>query len=164
MTTEQKQIGLLDLVALVLSVYVLGALVISAFVQLDPELARLLELIDNGVCFFFLGDFFLRLWKADSKLEFLKWGWIDFLSSIPTLDMFRGGRLFRIVRLFRILRAFRSAKQIMTFAFQSRASGTFGSVAIVALLLVIFASIAILQVETDPNSNIKSAEDALWWS
>jgi len=26
------------------------------------------------------------------------------------------------------------------------------------------SSIAILQVETDPRSNIKTAEDALWWS
>jgi voltage-gated potassium channel len=31
-------------------------------------------------------------------------------------------------------------------------------------LLVIFSALAILQVETDPNSNIKTAEDAIWWS
>ena len=30
--------------------------------------------------------------------------------------------------------------------------------------MVIFSSIAILQVETDPNSNIKTAEDAIWWA
>lgn len=30
--------------------------------------------------------------------------------------------------------------------------------------MVIFSAIAILQVERDPNSNIKTAEDALWWS
>jgi voltage-gated potassium channel len=30
--------------------------------------------------------------------------------------------------------------------------------------MVIFSSIAILQVEHAPNSNIKTAEDALWWS
>jgi voltage-gated potassium channel len=31
-------------------------------------------------------------------------------------------------------------------------------------LLIIFSSIAILQVEKDPASNIKSAEDAIWWA
>ena len=30
--------------------------------------------------------------------------------------------------------------------------------------MIIFCSIAILQVEDDPNSNIKTAEDAIWWA
>jgi voltage-gated potassium channel len=30
--------------------------------------------------------------------------------------------------------------------------------------MVIFSAIAILQVEDDLNSNIKSAEDAIWWA
>jgi voltage-gated potassium channel len=30
--------------------------------------------------------------------------------------------------------------------------------------MIIFGSIAILQVEHDPNSNIKTAEDAIWWA
>lgn len=30
--------------------------------------------------------------------------------------------------------------------------------------MIIFSSIAILQVETKEASNIKTAEDALWWS
>ncbi|MGE0021904.1 MAG: potassium channel family protein [Draconibacterium sp.] len=33
-----------------------------------------------------------------------------------------------------------------------------------AVLLIIFSSIAILQVENAPNSNIQTAEDAIWWS
>jgi voltage-gated potassium channel len=30
--------------------------------------------------------------------------------------------------------------------------------------MLLFSSVAILQFETDPNSNIKTAEDAIWWS
>jgi voltage-gated potassium channel len=30
--------------------------------------------------------------------------------------------------------------------------------------MVIFSSVAILQVENAPNSNIRTAEDALWWA
>ena len=30
--------------------------------------------------------------------------------------------------------------------------------------MIIFSSIAILQVETAPTSNIKTAEDAIWWA
>ena len=31
-------------------------------------------------------------------------------------------------------------------------------------MMIVFSAIAILQVETDPTSNIKSAEDAIWWA
>lgn len=30
--------------------------------------------------------------------------------------------------------------------------------------MIIFSSIAILQVEVDTNSNIKTSEDAIWWA
>ena len=30
--------------------------------------------------------------------------------------------------------------------------------------MIIFSAVAILQVETAPNSNIKTAEDAIWWA
>ncbi|MFM7766409.1 MAG: potassium channel family protein, partial [Bacteroidota bacterium] len=42
--------------------------------------------------------------------------------------------------------------------------GTLYSVAIIALLVVMLGSLCILQVENAPNSNIKTAGDALWWS
>jgi voltage-gated potassium channel len=35
---------------------------------------------------------------------------------------------------------------------------------VTAILFVFFSAIAILQVENDPNSNIKTAEDAFWWA
>lgn len=42
--------------------------------------------------------------------------------------------------------------------------GTFATVSLIAVLMIIFGSIAILQVEREPNCNIKSAEDAIWWA
>jgi voltage-gated potassium channel len=35
---------------------------------------------------------------------------------------------------------------------------------LVALLLTVFCSIAILHFENDSNGNIKTAEDAIWWA
>ncbi len=73
-------------------------------------------------------------------------------------------RFGRALRLLRILRAFRSTKHLLHHLFRSRVQGTFTAVAVIAALMVIFSSIAILQVETRPDSNIKTAEDALWWA
>ena len=47
---------------------------------------------------------------------------------------------------------------------RERTQGALTAAAIIAVLMVIFSSIAILQVEDDPSSNIKTAEDAIWWS
>ena len=94
----------------------------------------------------------------------MKWGWIDLIASIPTLDFMRAGRLLRLIRLIRIFRAFRSTKHIVQHVFKNKVKGTLTSVTIVAILMLLFSSIAILQFETDPNSNIKTAEDAIWWS
>jgi voltage-gated potassium channel len=156
--------GIFQIVILVLSVYILVSLGISTFFKLDEELQTLLNYIDNGICVIFLADFIIRFHKAASKAELLKWGWIDLLSSIPMLDYFRVGRVFRIIRVLRLLRAFRSAKVLLDYLFRNRVKGTFSSALLIAILMLIFSSIAILQVETSPNSNIQTAEDALWWA
>jgi voltage-gated potassium channel len=94
----------------------------------------------------------------------MKWGWIDLISSLPMIDSLRAGRLIRLIRLFRIIRAFRSTKNLVNHIFKNKAEGALTSVTAIAILLIIFSSIAILQVETAPKSNIKTAEDAIWWS
>lgn len=38
------------------------------------------------------------------------------------------------------------------------------AVAVITILIIIFSSISILTVETAPESNIKTAEDAIWWT
>ncbi len=163
-SSQNNKLKMFDLVILALSVYVLLALLADTFFKLPPELSKLLNFIDNIVCAIFLIDFFYRFFKAESKLKFMKWGWIDFISSIPMVDFLRWGRAFRIMRLFRLLRAFKSTKYLVSYVFRNRQQGAFTSVAIIAILMVIFSSIAMLQVETDPNSNIKTAEDSIWWA
>jgi len=163
-TTEENKLNPLNLLVLVLSVYVLLSLLVDTIFKVPAESSKVLDLVDNAICVFFLIEFAIRFYKADSKLKFMKWGWIDLISSIPNVDFLRAGRTLRLIRLLRILRAFRSTKHLVTHVFQNRAQGAFTTVIILAALLIIFSSISILQFETDPNSNIKTAEDALWWA
>lgn len=162
--SKEAKLNPLNLLVLVFSVYVLVALIVDTVFVLTPEVARVLELVDTGICIFFLVEFFVRFARAESKLAFMKWGWIDLISSIPNVDFLRFGRTLRLIRLLRILRAFRSTRHLVSHVFQNKAQGAFTSVVMLAALLVIVSSISILQVETDPNSNIKTAEDAIWWS
>ncbi len=162
--SEQEPLDFLDLLIIVLSIYVLLALLVDMFFKLPAEVSRMLNMVDNAICFVFLLDFATRFYKAEYKLKFMQWGWIDLISSIPTLDFMRAGRMLRLVRLLRILRAFRSTKHLVQHIFRRRTQGALTVAAIIAVLMIIFSSIAILQVEVDANSNIKTAEDAIWWS
>lgn len=161
---KEEKINFLNLLIIILSFYVLGSLIVDTFYTLPSEIAKVLSYVDNVICAIFFIDFIIRYKDAENKLEFMKWGWIDLIASIPTLDFMRAGRLLRLIRLIRVLRAFRSTKHIVEHVFKNKIQGTLTTVAIIAVLMLLFSSIAILQFETDPNSNIKTAGDAIWWS
>ncbi len=159
-----ERLGLLQVVTLILSVYVLVALLVQAIVPLTADTVKMLDRIDLFVCVIFMADFFVRLHRAPVKADFLKWGWIDFVSSIPMLDLFRVGRVVRVVRVFRILRAFRSTKNLVTYFLRQRKLTSFVAVACISLSVMVFAAIAVLNFEDSADANIKSAGDALWWA
>lgn len=161
---EGQRPDLLHIIVLVLSVYVLMALLADTIIPLPEETSRLLEFIDTMICIFFLCEFCFRFYRAPNKRAFMKWGWIDLVASIPALPMLHSGRLVRIFRIIRILRAFRSTRHLVYFVFKNRVKGMMASAVMIAILMLIFSAIAILQVEKDPASNIKTAEDAVWWA
>jgi len=161
---NENKLGFQNLTVIILTFYMLGALVADTFWQLPTETSKLLTYFDYVICTFFFLEFSYRFIKAESKLAFMKWGWIDLLSSIPMIDFLKAGRLFRLIRLLRVIRAFKSTRQLLNHIFLNKAKGTLTSVSILAILLIIFSAIAILEVEDNPNSNIKTAEDAIWWT
>lgn len=163
--TKEEKLTFLNILIIILSFYVLGSLVVDTFFTLAPEISKVLNYVDNFICGIFLLDFIIRFKQAENKLQFMKWGWIDLIASIPTLDFMRAGRLLRLIRLIRLIRAFRSTRHIVQHVFKNKVQGTLTSVSIIAVLMLLFSSIAILQFEgAVPNSNIKTAGDAIWWS
>lgn len=165
MASDHPQSGPYLLFMLALSLFALFILGVDTLFKLDPRTHAIFEYLDLGVCLLFLADFLISFARAQSKSGyFFKWGWLDLLSSIPMVDALRWGRLARILRIVRVLRGLRSAKVLLDMLLARRAqSGALGA-ALLTLLLTVFASISILQLETAPESNIRSAEDALWWT
>jgi len=161
---KENEFSYLNLIVIVLSIYVLIALLISTFFKLPEEISRVIDFVDNAICVFFFFEFCFRFYKAENKLRFMRWGWIDLISSIPTVDFLRAGRALRLIRLLRVIRAFRSTRHLVHHIFRKKTQGAFTTVSVIAVLMVIFSAIAILQVEDDPQSNIKTAEDAIWWA
>ncbi|HQR66229.1 MAG TPA: ion transporter [Thermoanaerobaculia bacterium] len=153
------------LFTLALSVLAIGVLAFEVLVAADPRTKEILRYADHAVCVLFFADFLVSLYNAPEKGRYLlKWGWLDLLSSVPTFEAFRLGRAARVFRILRVLRAIRSAKILAEFILLRRAQGTFLAATLISFLLVVVSSVSILHVETDPNSNIKTAEDAVWWA
>ena len=151
------------IVMLILSFYCLAALVVDMSCHLGDELKRLLAFIDNAICCIFLTDFFVSLSAAPDKKLFMKWGWIDFLSSIPFLDYLRLGRLTHVIRIVRILRSVRSLKYILSFIFKNRIETTFAGIFLISVSFMMMSAILILSLENAQGSNIKTSMDAIWW-
>lgn len=163
-SAQPEPLTALQLVTLLLSVYVLIALFIQSAFKLPPETHALLDRVDFYVCFVFMADFVVRFRRAPSKLAFMKWGWIDLLSSIPVIEAFRIGRLVRIIRILRILRALRSSRNVLGYLLKRRRTSSLAAVGSIVFILVLFAAIAVLQFEDSPEANIKTPIDALWWA
>jgi voltage-gated potassium channel len=157
--------GIFQIVILILSVIVLGALVADTAFRLPAEIANVLKKIDTLICVVFLVDFGVRFYRAKSKLAFLKWGWIDLIASIPNLQILRWGRLVRVLQIIRLLRALRATHKIMALLLKNKFQSGVASVFLTAILMVIFSSLGILICERqDPQANIMTANDAVWWS
>jgi voltage-gated potassium channel len=159
-----NRVRFLDVLVIILSIYLLFALLIDAFFKLPEEITTLLQIFDLMICAVFFLDFCIRFYHAEDKMKFMRWGWIDLVASIPMVDFLRLGRVVRVIRILRIIKAFRSVKSFIDSFYQNKAEGTLNSAFIVAFMMIIFSSIIILQVENDPESNITSAGDALWWA
>ena len=136
----------------------------DAMLHLPAEVSRVLVFFDHFVCVVFFADFVVRFTKAKSKWSFMKWGWIDLIASVPNVEVLRWGRLVRVLRVIRVLRGIRSFQKILSLAFRHKIKSGIGAVLTSFCLLVGFSSIAILVCEVEKDANIKTAEDAVWWS
>lgn len=161
---KEKGSAVYQLFLLALSIYVLIVVFAETFLVTDPEVSLLLQRVDLSICVVFLIDFFVNFYKAESKLKYMKWGWIDLVSSIPLLDPLRWGRLARVVRILRFFRTIKSLKLLISSILSSK----FQSLTLVVLLItfVSFTACASLIMEFEKNSagGISTANEALWWA
>jgi voltage-gated potassium channel len=162
---NSEKVGLFQIVVLILSIVVLAALGADTAFKLPKEISDILQTLDTLVCVILLIDFGVRFYKAESKLAFMKWGWIDLIASIPNIPILRVGRFIRILRIIRLLRAIRATHKISSLLLKDKIKTGVASAFLSAFLLIMFCSVAILICEQqNPDANIKTAGDAIWWS
>ncbi len=164
MTSDQpsRELGPFQLALVLLSVALLVALAVDLVFRLPIEISRLIHYIDTLICVFLLMDFAWRFARAESKLRFMRWGWLDLIAAIPAVEALRWGRLFRVFRVIRLIFALRSYRLLLLQFMHKRREAGMASAVVLTFFVLCFASIGMLLVEHHPDSNIRTAEDALW--
>lgn len=147
---------------LVLSVAVLIGLGADLIFKVPDEVRRLIRFIDTTICGLLFIEWLIRYSEAASKRKFMRWGWLDLLACIPTIEAFRILRIFRIVRL---IVAVRTVRRLIHMLADNKTSTGLSGIGVVAILMTSIGSTGILLAEYNaPGANIVTAGDALWWA
>jgi voltage-gated potassium channel Kch len=131
----------------------------------DPSMDTVVLVMNAFFMPIFLGDFFYRLFTAESKSGyfFRNFGWADLLSSLP-FPQFKILRVFRLWRVIRLMRNFGLRNLVREFV-ADRAGNALLTVVFLVFCVLEFGSLAVLSAErSSANANITNASDALWWA
>ena len=160
-------------------IFVLTILSLAIMVELvlpwtSPVTKDLLTTYDNLICIVFLIDFGTRLHREPRKRDYFisRRGWLDLLGSIPSFQasifqyaaLLRLARLSRLARITRLLRG-QSKKEIVADIVENRAQYAVYITLISAMVVLVVASVAVLQFESkSADANITTGGQALWWA
>src|SRR4051812_11315645 len=114
-TASLFQVGLL-----IFTITVLLGLMADTLLVLPKEVSSLIHMVDTWGCAIFFGDFCVRFYQAESRLGFMKWGWIDLVACVPNLEILRWGRLLRVLRIIRLLRGIRCVHLVLAALLQDK--------------------------------------------
>jgi len=144
------------------------ALAITAIYYILPlpdTIREVLYILDSLISTILLFDFFVHLFAARERRRYLIWqAWFDLLGALPGLPALRLARIPGLVVTLRELQN-TTPLEVRLAARQRLAESTLLIVVLVVLVVVTVGSILIVLVEAPVESaNIKSGEDAVWWS
>lgn len=160
---HSPSIGAFDFFMLAVTVLSLVNLVLYVFIH-NETLTLAISFIDVVLSAFFLTDFIRLFSRAPKKGQyfFKEFGWADLAASLP-FPQFNILRIFRLIKAYAVIRraGWENIKRTLS---SERATVAIYAVFFVIILLLEFGSVGILAIEGhNPNANIRTASDALWW-
>jgi hypothetical protein len=148
----------------ILSILSILNLILAVFIP-DPDLTQVLNIMNWLFSIIFIIDFIYRILTAPSKSNyfFRQFGWADLLASLP-FEQTKILRIFRLVRVYRLMREV-GPKKVADTLLKDRAGSALIILLLMGILVLEFGSLAILRAEeANPEANIKTASDAIWYT
>lgn len=150
-----------EFIMALLAVLVLTLLIIELSCELNKKTVLLFDYIDTTVLIIFAADYFVRLFRAEKKLTFIRENIFDLIAIIPFNSIFRIARLTRLLRLTKVFKVYkfsiyslRIAKRLDKFF----KTNNFYYVLIIIVIIILSGSILISIAEN------MSFTDSLWWA
>ncbi|RSK29385.1 two pore domain potassium channel family protein [Bacillus sp. HMF5848] len=125
-----------------------------SFIWIEHPQARIADFI---IWLIFLGDYVVRLLKADEKKLFVKKNIFDLIVLIPFDSIFRVARLAKLIRLIRL---FYIGSRFIGPVYNILKTNGLHKILSATVILIFVSAIPIYYFEP----NIETMEDALWWS
>lgn len=162
-TTNTQAPSPWDLVLMVLSILSVVLVALVALKWTSPDVRHVLVVFDDALCVIFLADAATRFYRSENRLKWLQTGWIDVISSIPTIEALRFGRAFRVFRLLRIYRGVWGTQLLIRWWATRRADFAAAGSVLFLFVLIGYGALAVLIAERGQGS-IDTIEDAIWWA
>jgi voltage-gated potassium channel len=163
--SQPEQLNLYDLFIGILTVLALAFGALKLLLPNDADAQEVLFVLDNLFCVIFMADFFGRLIRAHPKRQYLMWqGAFDFLGSIPGVPALRFFRIFRLARVVRVLRIGGPARIVHEFLERRAESVLYITITLAIILLAVGSMLVLFYESRNPEANIQSGRDAIWWS
>ena len=147
----------------VLSILSIVNIFLGYFYQ-DADMKGILDIMNGLFSIIFLGDFAYRMLTVPSKSQyfFRDFGWADLFASLP-LPQFKILRVFRLFRVYRLMTNI-GPKVIVNTLVKDRAGSALYVLLLMGILVLEFGALAVLKWEkVNPDANIKTASDAVWY-
>lgn len=156
---DTTPMSLLSLILSFMALFVISGLL---FLPIKPETRQVLIGLDFIICSIFIIQLTTDLIRATDRMQFLKEHWIDFLASIPMIEPLRFARIFHILRVILVIR---SGRFVLKQLFSNRRETTLASILLLLVILLTIGSSMMLFLEgANPQANIQTGGDALWWA
>jgi len=164
--SEKKHFSGWDFVILVFSIFSLALLPIQMLYKGSEDILQIVDSADYVLCSFFFADFVKQFIQAKgARLAYMKYGWIDLLSSIPIIPGAALGRIFRILRILKVIRQVSKLSDITEGLFRNPTAGAFAVTSVLAVSTIFMSAFLVLEAECNvAGAKIMNAGDALWWA
>ncbi|MCI9285558.1 MAG: two pore domain potassium channel family protein [Muribaculaceae bacterium] len=162
--------GVMNFIVLTLSVMLIVWISVDTFNQVEFLQNHPYMTFQFWVCVFFVVDFFVGLYYAESKWSFFKRRIVFLLLSIPYLNIINltGIKLtpdeLYFIRFIPLARGALAMSIVIGYLSSNAVTSLFISYLSIMLLVAYFCSLIFYQRELGVNPEVKTYWTALWWS
>jgi len=151
---------------MILALAIIPLLVLPLVFQLSPSVETTFFALDWFIWAAFVVEYSVRLYLAPNKKYFVSHNIIDLLfvliPFLRPLRIVRSARAFSVLRAFRgtviLLRAIKAVQDVLK-------RHKLGYTLLIAMVVIVGSGLLVAELEkADPERNIQSIPDALWWA